>query len=96
MWGWVRRIPASTYKKIVFGRKIIPLSNTKAVKNGNMEGIIRMAMELCRRDSEELIREFWEEKTVKILENNMKILEMQLQIKKKEKENRGKESMWMR
>ena len=71
------------------------MSNTKAVKNSNMEEIMRIAMELCRRDLEELIREFGEEKVVEILENNMKILEMQLQIKKlenKEKENRGEES----
>jgi len=71
--------------------EMIPLSDTKAVKNKNMEGIIRMAIELCRRDSEELIREFEEEKIVEILGNNIKILEMQLQIKKLENKKKKKE-----
>ena len=48
-------------------------------------------MELCKKDLEELIREFGEERAVEILKNNIKILEMQraiLNLKKKEKEKR--------
>ena len=46
---------------------MILLSNIKAVKNRNIEGIIRIAEKLCRKDPEELIREFEGEKAVKIL-----------------------------
>jgi len=56
-----------------------------------MEEVMRMAMELCKKDLEELIREFGEERAVEILKNNIKILEMQraiLNLKKKEKEKR--------
>ena len=35
-----------------------------------------MAMELCKKDLEELIREFGGERVVEILKNNIKILEM--------------------
>ena len=55
---------------------MILLSNIKAVKNRNIRGIMRSAEELCRRDPEDLIREFGEEKMVEMLENNIKILEM--------------------
>jgi len=55
---------------------MIPLLNIKVVKNRNMEGIVRMAEELCKRDLEKLIREFGGEKVVEILGNNIKILEM--------------------
>ena len=50
-------------------------------------------MELCRNDPKELTREFWEEKAVEILKNNIKILEMQgtiLNLGKKEKIERRK------
>ena len=56
---------------------MILLSDTKVVKNKNIEKVMRMAMELCRKDPKELTREFWEEKAVEILKNNIKILEMQ-------------------
>ena len=56
---------------------MILLLDTKAVKNKNIEKVMRMAMELCRKDPKELTREFWEEKAVEILKNNIKILEMQ-------------------
>ena len=46
---------------------MIPLSNIKAVKNRNIEGIIRIAEKLYRKDPEELIREFGGEKAVEIL-----------------------------
>ena len=57
---------------------------------------MRMTIELYRKDLEELIREFGGEKVVEILNNNIKIMEIQLQIKKlenKEKEKRQKEEM---
>jgi len=56
-----------------------------------MKEVMRMAMELCKKDLEELIREFGEERAVEILKNNIKILEMKraiLNLKKKEKEKR--------
>jgi len=55
-----------------------------------MEGIIRMAEELYKKDPEKFIREFRGEK---VLGNNIKIMEMQLKIKelkKKEKQEREK------
>jgi len=52
------------------------LSNTKAVKNSNIEEIMRTIIELCRKDLEELIREFGGEKAVEILGDNIKIMEM--------------------
>jgi len=53
----------------------IVLSNIKAVKNSNMEKIMRTMIELYKRNPEELIREFeGGEKAVEILENNIKIM----------------------
>ena len=66
------------------------MSNTKAVKNSNMEEVMRMMMELCKRSPKKLIREFGVgEKMVEILNNNIKIMEMQVKIKELEKQ--GKE-----
>ena len=67
------------------------MSNIKAVKNSNMERIMRMTMELCRREPEELIREFGGEKAVEMLNNNIKIIEMQFKIKELEKKKKKKD-----
>jgi len=65
------------------------MSNTKAVKNSNMEKVMRMMIKLCKRSLKELIREFGGgEKMVEILNNNIKIMEMQVKIKELEKQGK--------
>ena len=47
-----------------------------------------MMMELYRRELEKLIREFGGEKVVKMLNNNIKIMKIQLKIKELEKKEK--------
>ena len=59
---------------------MIPLSNTKAVKKNNIEGVANFRVDLSKVNMEEMVREIGEERVRKMLkiivENNTKILEL--------------------